>query len=126
MYPEKCDGCGYSGPFRICGDGKSEGRIYGTTPDGKVHCAVCCAEMDAEYMKSNGKITLYLSGREIINWPGTLRFRTIARTEGRHNFAGVRYDAWFRGPDGFIWHGVCFGDFTEVIHCKRTKATRLV
>jgi hypothetical protein len=45
----------------------------------------------------------------------------VGRTTGRHNIAGVRYDVWFRGPDGHVWWGVQYGDMTQICHCKRTK-----
>ena len=56
---------------------------------------------------------------EISNWPGTLRFDCGVR-KGRHNIARTRYDAWFLFG-GFEWHGVQYGDDTQIIHCRRTK-----
>ena len=29
------------------------------------------------------------------------------------------YDVWFIGPDGKEWHGVQYGDLTQVCHCRR-------
>lgn len=54
------------------------------------------------------------------NWPHTLVFRAHGQV-GRHNIAGKRYDVWFNGPDGYEWHGVTYGDWTQLCHCKRTK-----
>ena len=74
-------------------------------------------------MTEHGRIMLYLSNGEVMNWPGTLRFPAHVR-KGRHNIAGSRYDVWFAGPDGFQWHGVQYGDNTQICHCKRTKQVR--
>lgn len=112
---------------------------YGTTPEGSKICYACCANRDKEYMRSNDKITLYLTGVaphrnrtrlgivtspdwKITNWPGSLQFRPMGQNVkvGRHNMAGVRYDVWFVF-EGFVWHGVSFGQNTELLHCCKTK-----
>jgi len=103
---------------------------YGTDPDTKErHCFPCCGVKDKETMVRDGKYYLYLkSGAypwSVSNWPGTLKFNVCANSEGRHNMTGKRYDVWFNGPDGFIWHGTQYGDNTEVCHVKRTKKTSL-
>lgn len=136
-----CCRCGQSKPVQTNG-----GTGYASTPDGKM-CYVCCGEADAEYMREHGKITLYLTcepasrmtdngkpytpatigngrGRNcegtVTNWPGTLKFRCHTRV-GRHNIARYRYDVWFTGPDGEPWHGVTYGDNTQICHCRRIK-----
>lgn len=58
----------------------------------------------------------------ITNWPASLVFSPTRVRKGAHNIARHRHDAWFVGPDGCIWHGVQYGDNTQIIHCKRTKA----
>ena len=140
----KCARCGYDGPFRVCGDGKTEGRLYGRLHDGSILCDVCCGDADREDMVRTGRGLLYLTmpaAREALrvyglseefrsysagdaylsNWAGTLRFglkNGVVRT-GRHNLAGIRYDVWFIGPDGKEWHGTQYGDLTQVCHCRR-------
>lgn len=112
---------------------------YGEDRDGKRYCYDCCAERERAAMIEHGKATLYLvkdSGYQrptvgseqasdrawiITDWPGKLRFRPWHVRKGRHNIARTRYDAWFAGPDGHVWHGVQYGDMTQIIHCKRTK-----
>ena len=37
------------------------------------------------------------------------------------DIAGKRLDVWFYGPDGYIWHGVQYGDNTQIVHCKRSS-----
>ena len=122
------------------------GTGYALDDDGEKICYDCCAELDKQWMLAHGKIALYLTcepaskarlhgrpftsatanicGRktagEVTNWPGTLRFPCHTRTGG-HNIAGVRYDCWFTGPDGYEWHGVTIGDNTQICRCKRTK-----
>ena len=96
-------------------------RGYGTDADGKRQCYQCCADLDRAYMIEHGRIALYLTDKAITNWPASLSFPVLSRTTGRHNIAGVRYDVWFRGPDGATWHGVQYGDNTQICHCKRTK-----
>lgn len=95
-------------------------------------CFNCCGIVDRQFMIDNGKITLYLTTNntyndfygdaKINNWPSSLSFNGRYKT-GRHNIAQIRYDVWFNGPDGFVWHGVQYGDFTQLVHCKRTKET---
>lgn len=100
---------------------------YGVMPDGKKHCYDCCGEMDREFMVREGKMVLYLTDREVTNWPGTLKFKCYHKREGRHNIARVRYDVWFNGPDehgnmtGAKWWGVQYGNFTQICHCRRIK-----
>lgn len=98
---------------------------YGTVTDtGDRLCYPCIGERDREKLQSTGKGTLYLdqSGHpwRVTNWPGTLAFNVISRSESRHNFARVRYDVWFRGPGGKIWHGYQIGDMTQSCHVRRT------
>ena len=113
---------------------------YGIDKDNNKICYDCCAELDKEQMRQDGKITLYLTcepahyervaveGRTrpyrlcagtVSNWCGTLQFKCHTRT-GKHNIAGVRYDCWFVF-EGYYWHGVTYGDNTQLCHCKRTK-----
>jgi len=100
---------------------------------GKI-CYDCCARMDAQSMVEQGQTVLYLTDRKIgegdwkewyvTNWPGTLEFRCIQSPNiSKHNIAGIRRDVWFTGPDGYMWHGVAFGD-NQLTRCKRMKKRR--
>lgn len=120
-------------------DSEGVGTGYATGENDTKICYQCCADLDMEYMRNHGEICLYLSldtdktgrvdivksaiGRhvsgKVTNWPGTLEFRAGGKI-GRHNFVGVRYDVWF-AFEGYFWHGVTYGDFTQICHCKRTK-----
>ena len=78
-------------------------------------------------MVETGKATLYLdrTRSEVTDWPGMLRFHAMGFSASWHNMAGKngRVDFYFRGPDGFVWHGYQIGNFNEIAHCRRTKAT---
>ena len=100
---------------------------YGTDSNGKTHCYECCAKQDMDYMQKNGRIALYLVQKdnqyEITNWPGSLRFKAYSVTTGRHNIAGKRYDVWFM-VNGVRWHGIQYGEFNQICHCRKTKETK--
>lgn len=126
-----CDTCGRPMHNAGCSTG------YGRDDLGRRHCFTCCGETDTAVMRDRGKATLYLVtegaqsiarnhaprhfSARITNWPGTLDIPCQVKT-GRHNIAGKRYDAWFTGPDGRQWHGVQYGDNTQIIRCKRVNA----
>jgi hypothetical protein len=56
----------------------------------------------------------------VTNWIGNIRYLASVK-KGRHNIARTRYDAWFHGPMNTIWHGVQYGENTQVIWCKEIK-----
>ena len=98
---------------------------YGYDNDSKaIVCYECCAIKDENYMKEHGKIIMYLTGKdnkkEVTNWPGSLRIVVRYSKEGKHNIARVRQDVWF-DFDGFLWHGVQYGDNTQLCYCRKTK-----
>lgn len=112
-------------------------RGYVTAPELKV-CYACIGATDRLDMCRDGAATLYLSvarkdcaekmacsgeQTKVSNWPGSLVFPINAGAikVTRHNIARRRYDVWFTGPDGATWHGVTYGDNTQICHCKRTK-----
>ena len=107
------------------------GTGYAVKDNGDKICYECCAVNDREYMRTHGKITLYLSKMseydpklrtiwEITNWPGSLRFPVREIRESWHNMARIRYDVWFVF-NNHVWHGQRYGDYGELCHCKQTK-----
>lgn len=93
-------------------------------------CYHCCAEIDREYMRKHGRITLYLTqelcndafcGYVIKNWPGTLRIPVASSVKGKHNWGLERIDVWFKF-EGHWWWGVHIGDNSQLVHCMRKKA----
>lgn len=75
-----------------------------------------------------GNVNIYPQKRRVAhavtNWPNSLSFRVCGGPRrSRHNIARWRYDVWFVGPDGHLWHGYKCGDDIDICHCKRTKRT---
>ena len=95
---------------------------YGTNSKGERHCYMCCAEQDKATMRADKRIVLYLDtkARTVSNWPGSFKLDVSHISEGRHNIAGKRYDAYFMF-EGTRWHGVQYGDMTQLVHCKQLK-----
>lgn len=98
---------------------------YGTNEKKEKICFDCCGEDDKQYMREHKKISLYLfldgHGRGIVtNWPGSIEWKNLHVRKGRHNIAGVRYDVWF-WFEGTEWHGVCYGDNTQILHCQKLQ-----
>lgn len=97
------------------------GTGYAYDAGGRLICYACCASDDEARMRREGRIMLYLGeGRSISNWPGTLKFKAYSLKTGRHNIARSRVDVWFK-HEGRDWHGVQYGDNTQVLHCRRLK-----
>lgn len=119
--------CGHEIPALPAGHVGGTG--YGRDAEGRTFCYQCCAAQDRRQMAETGRAVLYLtteghsSGPYVLtNWPGTLRIPVRAASTGRHNIAGSRTDVWF-SFGGRRWHGVQYGDFSQLTHCRRLKAT---
>jgi len=111
---------------------------YGVNDKGEKICFACCGDLDREQMQETGKAVLYLSHEQkgkafmqctwiypqkgyVSNWPGTLSIPVRAIKIGSHNVAGRRFDFWFTF-EGEEWHGVQYGNNTQIAHCRRLKA----
>ena len=98
---------------------------YGVDNEGKKHCFDCCGKRDEKAMQETGKACLYLEKEKghyvVTNWPGTLKIEPFRVRQGMHNIAGSRIDVWFN-HGGKTWHGVQYGEWTQIIHCKRNAA----
>jgi hypothetical protein len=96
---------------------------YGLDEHGHKICFFCCAILDKEIMDMEGKISLYLCRKDgkyyVTNWPGTLSFNVRESKIGMHNLAKRRTDVWFIDHNSDKWHGVSYGEFTQVCHCRR-------
>lgn len=112
--------CGHNGPGA------------GRDAQGKTHCYACCAEQDKQTMRNDSRITLYLThdkpysphcyiDGKVTNWPGSLSLpcRILYRKDG-HNWGIARYDVWFKLEDSH-WHGVQYGENTQLVHCRKLK-----
>ena len=98
---------------------------YGTNEQGQKVCYTCCGVQDEQYMYDHNKVMLYLvqntdESWQVTNWPGTLRIDVQLPRKGHHNIAGTRYDVWFTFA-GKHWHGVQYGEWTQICHCKVIK-----
>jgi len=130
----KCFDCGAE--FKP--DGCTTG--YGTDNDNHRICFACCGNRDLKDMIKTGRATLYLIKvtsnpntekqtwgpqkieYKITNWPNSLSFIPTRVKIGRHNIARTRTDVWFNLIEAKEqWHGVTYGDNTQICHCKRIK-----
>ena len=98
---------------------------YGENAKGDKLCFACCADDDRASMIKDGRWTGYLTRKDgawtVSNWPESLTFPTTGVKVGTHNIARTRRDAWFAGPDGFAWHAVSYGEWSDIAHCRRTR-----
>ena len=98
---------------------------YSYDKDDKTYCYDCSAKIERQSMVDTGRAILYLTQKDgvhyVTDWPGRLRFRTGIPQTSKHNIARIRRDVWFHGPDDHVWHGVQYGDNSDLCYCKRTK-----
>jgi hypothetical protein len=116
----KCDRCQQT---KVNTDPNTTGFAV-NNKDEKI-CYECCGEVDAfelKILKPKQKYVLYLDREKktLSNWPGTFVIQLESIKIGKHNFAGKRYDAWFRYA-GFDYHMVQIGDNTQIAHITKTK-----
>lgn len=102
------------------------------------HCYDCHTRFEVEKMIQDGSAILYLtlapkwSGcgnvppldwprSTITNYSGTFELKLPGTPDkSKHNWGCDRYDVWFYGPDGALWHGLNIGD-NQILRCKRLK-----
>ena len=130
----KCMDCGQTFPILTNGGTGYACLPNPAPPDNRI-CYPCCAVRDRASMIETGRAVLYLTTEPnltpagnshgetgtVSNWPGSLKIKTGPVKVGHHNMAGKRYDVWFTGPDGKDWHGVQYGENTQICHCRRVK-----
>lgn len=120
MQPEfTCHRCGKTKPTQ-----KEGGTGYAKDHAENLICYDCCGEIDMQKLKDlkpKQKICLYWNGKEITNWPGTLKIKPNNVSKGRHNIAGSREDVWFY-LDNQCYHGIQYGHNTQILHIKKCKS----
>jgi hypothetical protein len=102
-------------------------------------CYECCVSKEREQMESTGKACLYFMSQEpthargypgialgkVSDWAGKLTFPCrYRRRANAHNWGLSRTDAWFKDAQGREWHGVLYGDNTQLMRCRRLKSTQ--
>jgi hypothetical protein len=124
----KCSVCGLERTY----NGHSFTTGYGRKP-GNNHkvCYDCCAKRDLKELRETGKGYLYLvvpsdkpwKNWKLTNWPGSLEIMPCGWKEAErgHNWGLKRRDVWFI-LDGHYWHGVLYGDNTQVCKVEKTKS----
>ena len=97
---------------------------YGYDKDKKTFCYDCCAKNEAQYMRESKRVVLYLvnNDKEVTDWPGHLRFNVTHKSTGKHNFGIKRTDIWFVFENHY-WHGIHYGENSDLVYCKQTKQT---
>lgn len=100
---------------------------YGKDSEGNKFCYDCCAKHTEKMLmelKGKEKLCLYLTeelGNEMVgDWTGKLKIKPLLVRKGRHNIARSRYDVWFTHK-GKRFHGVNYGEFTQILHVKALK-----
>lgn len=95
---------------------------YATDKDGNKVCFECCGKEDLKTLKElqpKEKTLLYWDGKEVTNWPGSLRIKPNSTRKGRHNIAGSREDVWFY-IDNQCYHGIQYGNNSQILHIKKS------
>lgn len=105
--------------------------------DGQTYCYDCCGIIERAALLEEGKAVLYLTldqepqlynkrgwyypkSAKLSNWPGTFSISIHAIKVGGHNITGRRFDVWFKFY-GSQWHGVQYGDNTQLCHVRRLR-----
>lgn len=119
----KCSDCGHAKPLATEG---AAGTGYARVgkDDADMICYECAGVREERDLLAKGKGYLYLTSEgnahKLTNWPGTISIRIGYVRTGRHNMAGRRYDLWFNWK-GRDWHGVQYGDNTQICHVRALK-----
>jgi|CXWK01.1.fsa_nt_gi hypothetical protein len=96
---------------------------YGRDKNDNKICFDCCGINDAKElteMPIGAKTVQYWDGKNIINWPSSLKITPYYTTKGRHNMARTREDIYFRF-NGFNFHATQYGNNSQIAHIRKTK-----
>jgi hypothetical protein len=122
-----CNDCRELHPLNCYGNGCGTG--YGYDKENRMFCYACGGNRTRADMMREGRADLYLSGnigdeKRVTDWTSHLSFPILGRRCSRYGggFDAQRTDAWFVGPDGFVWHAVNRGDM-QLARCRRTRST---
>ncbi len=106
-----------------CGATIEDGQSAVLREKGKRVCYSCAALREFDDLVRRGQGVLYLTGSELTNWTGIMRFNVRLETFSKHGggFGSQRTDAWFTGPDGHTWHAINRGDM-DLARVRRVQA----
>ena len=77
---------------------------------------------DPQEFAPSGPHQTLLDGRmRVTNWSGSLDYTIKQYSRGKHNITGKRVDVWFIDHASREWHGVQYGMWTQICHCKRKR-----
>lgn len=113
-----CSQCGLTKSTNANG-----GTGYGLDAAGKKVCYACCALNDSQALANlqpKERYLLYWDGKEVINWPGSLRITPMSVHKGRHNMAGTRETVYFKHK-GHSFTGTHYGSNSQILHVIKTK-----
>lgn len=99
------------------------GTGYGYNQQRETICYECCGKNDEKELNEmpiGAKTIQYFDGTHVVNWPGTLKIKPRYQRTGKHNIARIRIDFWFTF-NGNNFHGVRYGDNTEIAHIRKIK-----
>lgn len=100
------------------------GTGYGLDNEGKKVCYACCALNDSQALaelQPKERYLLYWDGKEVINWPGSLRITPTGVHKGRHNIARTQETVYFKHK-GHSFTGRQYGSNSQILHVVKTKS----
>lgn len=112
-----CSQCGLTKPEETTGTG------YGVDAAGNKVCYTCCGVNDSQALdtlRPKEKLLLYWNGKEVTNWPGSLRITPIGHRVGNHNIARSQTTVYFK-HHGANFIGRQYGDNSQILHVVKTK-----
>lgn len=104
------------------------GTGYGLNAAGDKVCYACCAVNDSKALgtlKPKEKLLLYYNGKEVTNWPGSLRITPTGTRVGRHNIARTQTTVYFM-HQGSQFTGRQYGNNSEILHVTKRVAVCLL
>jgi len=96
------------------------GTGYAVNSQKEIICYKCCGSIDAEELRTTGKLYGYFTGDFFTNWPGSLSIPVKGKSVSRNNFGARRTDFWLTW-EGHSYHGMQVGDFSECAFIKVLK-----
>ena len=111
--------CAQCAQTKVHNSGCSTG--YGRDPktDAKI-CFACCGVNDGkelDNLKPKEKFCLYWDGKEVTNWPGSLRIKPSHTRTGRHNIARTQTTVYFH-YNGKPFTGKQYGNNSQILHIR--------